>query len=60
MWPAVSTYYSDVGIVTPPKNTNSEVKQPEMQHYRGKSWWKLDNLGQEDTELAQGCPEVLV
>jgi hypothetical protein len=37
MWSDMSTYYSDVGIVTPPKNMNSEVKQPEMQYYGGKS-----------------------
>lgn len=31
---------------------NNEVKWRKMQYYRGKSCTVLDNLGQEDTELA--------
>jgi hypothetical protein len=52
MWTAVTTYYVEVGIVTPPENMNSEVKQPEMQDYCGESCRELDRLGQEDTEPA--------
>lgn len=55
----MSTYYAEVGIVTPPKKVK-RLNGAKKQYYRGKSAAKLDNLGQEDTELAQGCPEVLV
>jgi hypothetical protein len=39
---------------------NNEVKETEREYYGGKSAADWGNLGQEDTELAQGCPEVLV
>lgn len=50
-----STYYSEegiVGIVMAPKKIINEVKEGSRQCNGGKSAGQLDNLGQEDTELA--------